>query len=385
MSLYTDKTGLSYFLSKLKEKLDKRFLRNPINGNLKINGDLTTTGNINTDKNIIANSGEFKSNLNIGGKLVVDEVQVTNKLLIGEIDPANPDNSNFLTKDDLQKIQDQIIAPETVIYVDQKNGNDDNDGKTLKTAFQSLDKAFSSLRSNIPTVTINLQTYSGVSDSRYNTFYLSEPINNTVLKIGTLRLIGNYEVYRTKKIVAKIVVPYGKASTGVIDYSVTPNKEYFQWGNIFIINCTGVVLRSVIFEFPEETTQSDKSNYRNSIFHKFSGSFDMTAYNSNTMKLPTNCHLFNLSNSNDVDVINFSIGEFTNGTITGEDLLIIASMSNIFKEDPLVNGTTNGIAGSDYGGTINKYIKRSGSFTGSVLGDTKGLPNNVEAIYISGF
>ena len=334
--------------------------------------------------NITNKGGTVTGDFKINGKLTVNEVQVTDKLLIGEVDPSKPDNSNFLTKDDLQKLQDQIIAPETVIYVDQKNGNDSNDGKTLATAFASLDKAFSSLRSNIPTVTINLQTYSGVSNSRYNTFYLSEPINNDVLKIGTLRLIGDYTVYRTEKIVAKIVVPYGKASTGVIDYSVTPNKEYYQWGNMFIINCTGIVLRSVIFEFPEETS-SDEENYCNSVFHKFSGSFDMTAYNSNTLTLPQNCHLFNLNNSNNVDVINFSLGEFTNGTITGDDLLITARTSNIFKEDPLVNGTNNSSAGNNIGGVINKYLKANGLFTGSVLGSTKGLPSNVKAIYTSGF
>ena len=37
------------------------------------------------------------------------------------------------------------------------------------------------------------------------------------------------------------------------------------------------------------------------------------------------------------------------------------------------------------GGVINKYIKANGSFTGSVLGDTKGLPSNVKAIYTQGF
>ena len=316
--------------------------------------------------------------------MTVDEIQVTENLYIGDYDPSEQANQNKLTAEALQKLQDQIIAPETVIYVDQKNGNDNNDGKTLTTAFASLDKVFSSLRSNIPTVTINLQTYSGVSDSRYNTFYLSEPINNDVLKIGTLKLIGNYTVYRNNKIVAKIVVPYGKASTGVIDYSVTPYKEYYQWGNMFMLNCTGVILRSVIFEFPEETP-SDENNYCNSVFHRFSGSFDMTAYNSNILTLPKNCHLFNLNNSVNVDVINFSLGEFVNGTITGNDLLITARTSNLFKEDPLVNGTSNSSAGNNIGGVINKYIETNGSFTGSVLGDTKGLPSNVKAIYTQGF
>lgn len=59
--------------------------------------------------------------------------------------------------------------------------------------------------------------------------------------------------------------------TGVLDSS--DGQEYYQWGRVFIKNCSGVLLQSVIFEFPTDT--SDTTKYRNSVFYGFSGTFSI--------------------------------------------------------------------------------------------------------------
>lgn len=379
MSLYADKTGLSYFLSKLKEKLDKRFLRNPINENLKVNGDLTITGNINTNKNITANSGIFNSDCSINGKLSVNEVQVNDKLLIGEVDPAHPDTSNFLTKDDFEKLQNRIIDPEQNIYVDQKNGNDNNDGKTRNTAVRSLDKAFEIIKKYVDTVTITLITY--ISETQYNTFNISNSINVDKLNINTLNIYADWSNYRTDKICAKIIVPYGKTGSGIYDYSVSPKQEYFTWGHFFLINPKNVNIRSVTFDFPIDT--SDGTKYRNAVIYGLEKNFSLSYLEDNTQNLPTNCNYLNLVGKLSIEKIEFIHG----GTITGESLLISGNTSNRYTTDPKTNDT-NYITGSNLPSLISKYITNYGlktNFTGNVLGSTKGLPNNITAIYTQGF
>lgn len=124
---------------------------------------------------------------NITGKLTVNEVQVTDRLLIGEVDPAHPDTSNFLTKDDLQKLQDQIIAPNQSIYVNAINGNDDNDGTSSSKAVRTLNKAYELIKKTVPEITIFL--YNGQEGITYEAYpldmvdegYSTEQLNFKVL------------------------------------------------------------------------------------------------------------------------------------------------------------------------------------------------------------
>lgn len=137
--------------------------------------------------NITNKGGTVTGDFKINGKLTVDEVQVTDKLLIGEVDPSKPDTSNFLTKDDLQKLQDQIIAPNQSIYVNAINGNDDNDGTSSSKAVRTLNKAYELIKKTVPEITIFL--YNGQEGITYEAYpldmidegYSTEQLNFKVL------------------------------------------------------------------------------------------------------------------------------------------------------------------------------------------------------------
>lgn len=137
--------------------------------------------------NITNKGGTVTGDFNINGKLTVNEVQVTDRLLIGEVDPTNPDTSNFLTKDDLQKLQDQIIAPNQSIYVNAINGNDDNDGTSSSKAVRTLNKAYELIKKTVPEITIFL--YNGQEGITYEAYpldmvdegYSTEQLNFKVL------------------------------------------------------------------------------------------------------------------------------------------------------------------------------------------------------------
>ena len=306
--------------------------------------------------------------------------------MIGEIDPAHPDTSNFLTPEDLKKIQDQIIAPQQTIYVDQKNGNDNNDGTTSNKAFRTLNKAIASIRQDIPTLTINLKTYIEEKDRMYNTFYLDEPINFSNTYQSPYRAIrvskqfsisATWENYISNNIVAKIVAPYGKVSTG----DKIDNTLLYAWGNIlFIAPKCDLKFVAVNFAFPEDV-QND-SKFTNTLFYQLVGSLEIQNIQGNTLQIPANCSLLNAYYGTTIDRVEFSQA----GTITGEGILINARSGKLFSTDPKTTDGGKYIDSKTVGGLITKYIKdNSTTFSGSVLGDTSGLTDNTDAIYKKGF
>lgn len=309
---------------------------------------------------------------NINGKLTVDNIEVSEGLTIGGAPP--------LKQDAIDKLQSQIIAPSQDIYVDQKNGNDNNDGTTQATAVRTLDKAVSLITKNIPTLTIHLTTYTEPENQIYNTFTISKPIDNNNLEVDTFRLMGTWEPYRTKHIVAKIIVPYGKMETGIYDYSVEPEEQYYQWGRFFIGKANTIYLQSVLFEFSDDTIDSEK--YRNSIVYGLKKSFQIRDLHGNTMTLKNNCSIINAYNQTNIDIINF---DADNATVTGTSLIIDDSNSKRYKTDPKTNPDTEYVSGGAAGGLITKYINNGVNFTGDTLGGTKGLPSKTKAIYTQGF
>lgn len=301
----------------------------------------------------------------------MDSIEVSDSLTIGGAEP--------LGQDAIDKLQAQIIAPSQTLYVDQKNGNDNNDGTTQATAVRTLDKAVSLIRKNIPTLTINLTTYTEPENQIYNTFNISEPIDNYNLAVDTFRLVGTWDTYRTKHIIAKIIVPYGKMNTGVADYTSGSPEAYYQWGRFFLRRPINVYLQSVMFEFSDDTLDSDK--YRNSVFYALEKSFEMRDCYGNTMTLKDNCSFINVYGNTNIDIIKFS----SDGTITGTSLIIDDSNSKRYKTDPKTNPDAEYIAGDTVGGLITKYINSGINFTGNTLGSTKGLPSKTKAIYTQGF
>lgn len=328
--------------------------------------------------NITNKGGTVTGDFDINGKLTVDTIEVSNSLTIGGAPP--------LGQDAIDKLQDRIIAPQQTIYVDQKNGNDNNDGTTSDKAFRTLNKAIASIRQDIPTLTINLKTYTEEKDRMYNTFYLDEPINFSNTYQSPYRAIrvskqfsisATWENYISNNIVAKIVAPYGKVSTG----DKIDNTLLYAWGNIlFIAPKCDLKFVAVNFAFPEDV-QND-SKFTNTLFYQLVGSLEIQNIQGNTLQIPANCSLLNAYYGTTIDRVEFSQA----GTITGEGILINARSGKLFSTDPKTTDGGKYIDSKTVGGLITKYIKdNSTTFSGSVLGDTSGLTDNTDAIYKKGF
>ena len=315
---------------------------------------------------------------NINGKLTVDTIEVANSLTIGGAPP--------LGQDAIDKLQDQIIAPQQTIYVDQKNGNDNNDGTTSDKAFRTLNKAIASIRQDIPTLTINLKTYKEEKDRMYNTFYLDEPINFSNTYQSPYRAIrvskqfsisATWENYISNNIVAKIVAPYGKVSTG----DKIDNTLLYAWGNIlFIAPKCDLKFVAVNFAFPEDV-QND-SKFTNTLFYQLVGSLEIQNIQGNTLQIPANCSLLNAYYGTTIDRVEFSQA----GTITGDGILVNARSGGLYSTDPKTTEGGKHMDSKTVGGLITKYIKDNSTiFSGAVLGSTSGLTDNTDAIYKKGF
>ena len=340
--------------------------------------------------NITNKGGTIENNLQINGKLVVPNVYVTEKLLIGDYDPSQPeqpDLSNFLTPEDLQKLQDQIIAPEQNLYVDQKNGDDDNDGTSEKTAVRTLGKAISLVRQDIPTLTIHLKTYIEEKDKVYNTFHLDEPINFTNTYQSPYRAIrvskqftisATWDNYFNNSVVATIVAPYGKVSTGD---KASDGSLLYAWGNILFI-APKCIMKFVAtkFSFPEDLKTDDK--YTNTFIYQLVGSLEIQNIKGNTTEIPDNCSFLNAYYGTTIDRVEFSLA----GTMNGKGMIVSARSGKLFKTDPKTTDGGESKNSMVVSGLITKYIKDgSTSIAGNLLGSTKGLYDNTEAIYIKGF
>lgn len=194
--------------------------------------------------NITNKGGVVTGDFNINGKLTVKEVQVTDRLLIGEVDPAKPDTSNFLTKDDLQKLQNQIINPVQDIYVDSINGSDENDG-TASNPFKTLDKAASEIKTYISSINIHLANDIDGQEYAFTNNLFRSKNNNSLYITNT-----NYNAGTSKQKRAVIVPTFVKYYTGHMnDYNV---------GYILTKGFSRINFDSIKIKYPNEAVISDK-------------------------------------------------------------------------------------------------------------------------------
>ena len=211
--------------------------------------------------NITNKGGVVTGDFNINGKLTVDTIQVKENLYIGDYNPADQDKQNALTAEALQKLQDQIIAPSQIIYVDCKNGNDENDGSTYEKRVRTLDRAIDLIRTSIPYVNLVLNSY---ADDRLNTYTISKPIlggitnfeNNTAKDLTEIKIETNWNQWNTngnKR--AKIIVPYGQIERRV---STTDNKSFeYRYGNCLFVSIPKIYLQRVDIDLSNPKINDD--------------------------------------------------------------------------------------------------------------------------------
>lgn len=274
----------------------------------KIDGSLTLSGDLTAD-NITANGDlSVTGNSTINGKLTVDEVQVTDKLLIGEVDPANPDTSNFLTKDDLQKIQDQIIAPEDRKYVDSINGSDEVGDGTSTKPFRTVNKAVSMLNTQVKNIYIILNNE--VAGKTYEMTAIDYK------ELGTRWENLNIGVSDWNAVVNNNRKPILKINEGKAYHSnqTTSDKIYYYKGKICAI-VPNISIKGVDIEIISEDTESGVAFVCNNLTFSF-----------NNIKLLTSNLVVPLSNLDNTLFIDRDVN------INGSNYLV-ANTFNVFLED----------------------------------------------------
>ena len=307
--------------------------------------------------NITNVGGSLTGDLNINGKLTVNEVQVTDRLLIGDVDPANPDTSNFLTKDDLQKLQDQIIAPEQNIYV-SNNGSDETGDGTRSKPYKTIDKAGENIKEDVPKINIRI-----IDDTGTIPFYISKCIRS---KTGNthLTIMGDSQEYNInqKKRIQIYVNPssyfdytYQKKTWNVYGYFIA-----FDWENITITALeihppTGITA-------PSSPYQPNIEKYNRQLFQSYNLTikYSLITLNNNCLWCPrtSNCFL-----SNVLSTVNQQ-----------SDFYIINAYFNRFTEE---DETVRPVSGT-FGSITSIINSENGNFTGNT---SKLLTDNCHCIY----
>ncbi|WP_304154236.1 pyocin knob domain-containing protein [Megamonas hypermegale] len=261
--------------------------------------------------NITNKGGTIENNLQINGKLVVPNVYVTEKLLIGDYDPSKPeqpDLSNFLTPEDLQKIQDQIIAPEDRKYVDSINGSDEVGDGTSTKPFRTINKAVSMLNTQVKNIYIILNNE--VAGKTYEMTAIDYK------GLGTRWENLNISVSDWNAVVNNNRKPILKINEGKAYHSdqTTSDKKYYYKGKICAI-VPNISIKGVDIEIISEDTESGVAFVCNNLTFSF-----------NNIELLTSNLVVPLSNLDNTLFIDRDVN------INGSNYLV-ANTFNVFLED----------------------------------------------------
>ena len=127
----------------------------------------------------------------------------------------------------MQKVQDQIIAPEQSFWIDCLNGSDETgDGKSKETAVKTINKAFTLINPNVPTLTfilVNLDEEDRVYPVTCMNFYY-------YTQIKTINIRAEISNTTIKKPILNVLY-----SEDINSYT-TPRTNWY--GNILIVNAS---------------------------------------------------------------------------------------------------------------------------------------------------
>lgn len=166
--------------------------------------------------------------------MVVGDAYVTGKLLIGDYDPTQPeqpDLSNFLTAEDLQMIQDRIIAPKQTFYINANTGSDETGDGTQSRPYRTIAKALENRKKDVPTLELDLYVETG------NEQYYIDPVDFSRMNQQEFRIIAYpWSVINDTDKKPNLLVNYGS----VFAQDFTGTTKY-HWGNILCGSVTNRV------------------------------------------------------------------------------------------------------------------------------------------------
>ena len=300
----------------------------------------------------------------------MDSIEVAKQLTIGGQKP--------LDQSAMQQLENKIIAPSQTIYVDAKEGNDNNDGTTLAKAVRTLDKAFTLAHKNCPNVTFYLKTWVEPQYQTYNTFTANTCLDNTALNIENITFLTPFENYRNNGIIAKIVVGYGSIFSGQLDSN---NKILYHWGYYLVIRPINITIQTVSLAFPE-IEEKQKRKVNRTFFPGLSKTFLFQDNAGAVINLEANTSIVSSVNTTTIESITFGASNSSisaiNGEITGTGHIVNSSYGYMSIQDPLLDENAPILSSSSGKVVISKYVNWYTKISGLT---NNGLANGVAVIY----
>lgn len=306
-----------------------------INGNLNVDGNLGVTGNS-----------------DINGKLTVDSLDIKNNFTVAGGTPV--------TGDDLQKVQDQIIAPSQTLYV-SNNGSDETGDGTITKPYKTIDFTATKINYYVPTVTIV------IDNDCENLNYSMHPIDFWGKQTESFNItITNWEkILQGDEFKPKLTINKGKA---FITYN--GSIQLFGWGNFIAsnidtvnINCMNIYIGDdYIKYYPIGFLLYAKNVYIHSCI-----------INATDYSLQVNNNLNNVLRVDDVNLDNYS------GLLFGDLSRITAS-----SEEPAVDSLTNSIFLNAIPTTLQAIVYGGTTIPSIVLDYSlgeRGIDNKVTVLY----
>ena len=312
-----------------------------INGNLNVDGNLGVTGNS-----------------NINGKLTVDSLDIKNNFIVAGGTPV--------TGDDLQKVQDQIIAPEQHLYIDSINGSDEIGDGRVKNPYKTINKAYTAIKTGVPIVIFELDNttqkdyvvtgmdFSGMSNLERIIF---KPKNWDALHRTTVNLI----------------VQYGKLPYDTVVKEGVPKTSY-AWGTV-LLRATGKEVNFVGINISVQEGYTD-SKYASYLLECKNLNFNTCSLNLGSLGIMLSRQV--LGNSFD----------FESGKLEGSTGLFLVSSSANSIDDPSINinninypiDTLDTSFGVVY--VYNSAVVVNTSVPDEMLASgNRGIANNIHVIY----
>lgn len=289
--------------------------------------------------------------------MTVDTIQVKENLYIGDYNPADQDKQNALTAEALQKLQDQIIAPEQNIYV-SNNGSDETGDGTRSKPYKTIDKAGENIKEGVPKINIRI-----IDDTGTIPFYISQCIRPKTGNIN-LTIMGNNQEYNINQ--QKRIQIYVNPSK-YFDYTFQ-EKTWNVYGYFIAFNWENITITALEIHPPTGITapsspyQPNIEKYNRQLFQSYNLTinYSLITLNNNCLWCPrtSNCFL-----SNVLSTVNQQ-----------SDFYIINAYFNRFTEEDV---TVRPVAGT-FGSITSIINSENGNFTGNT---SKLLTDNCHCIY----
>lgn len=173
--------------------------------------------------NITNKGGSVTGNFDINGKLTVDSLDIKNNFTVAGGTPV--------TGDDLQKVQDQIIAPNQLIYISPNGSDETGDGSSGKP-YKTADYAITKINKQIPTIDIYLDCR-GKKSNGFNMKVIDLFRQTQIKQLNIRAWVDNQD----NNTFANLIVDYGKAQC-TDDWSSTGDPVRYFWGNLLVNTTT---------------------------------------------------------------------------------------------------------------------------------------------------